>query len=140
VRVQGRTELSDLKTAAARRVVTLRGSVMDELREFLREYPPAEDGRVFHGLNDGMRDHIRINASVQRAAKRAGIQTHAHALRHTAVSLWIADGASPLDVQRAVGHSDVGTTLSQYSHLFTWGGGALAESMERRRAQHRNWG
>jgi integrase len=138
VQLQGHLEVGDLKTAAARRVVTLPRSVVDELHTFLGENPPAEDGRVFHGVGGSMRDHIRINRSVQRAAARTGVRTHAHALRHTAVSLWIADGASPIDVQHMVGYSDVQTTLAQYAHLFSWGGEALAESMERRREAHRN--
>jgi len=29
-------------------------------------------------------------------------------------------------------------TLGTYGHLFTWGGDALADSMERRRDAHRN--
>jgi integrase len=138
VRLRGRLEVGDLKTAAARRVVTMPRSVVDELRAFLDENPPADDGRVFHGVGGSMRDHVRINRSVQRAATRIGIRTHAHALRHSAVSLWIADGASPIDVQHMVGHTDVQTTLAQYAHLFSWGGEALAESMERRREAHRN--
>lgn len=138
VRISGEgLEVTPLKTDAARRVVTLPRSVTDELHAFTLENPPAADGRIFHGLADGMRDHVRINTSVQHAAKRAEVRTHSHALRHTAVSLWIADGASPLDVQRMVGHSDVKETLGTYGHLFTYGGQALAESMERRREQHR---
>jgi integrase len=75
---------------------------------------------------------------VQRAAARAGIRTHAHALRHTAVSTWIADGASPVDVQHMVGHSDIRTTLAEYAHLFRYGGADLAARMEARRERHRN--
>ncbi|MEX1046930.1 MAG: site-specific integrase [Actinomycetota bacterium] len=131
-------EIGDVKTDAARRVVTLPTSVLEELRAFLDRHPPASDGRMFHGQEGSPRDHIRINTSIQRAARKAGIRTHAHALRHTAVSLWIADGASPIDVQHAVGHTDVQTTLAQYAHLFSWGGEALAASMERRRDRHRN--
>jgi integrase len=138
VRLRTGLEVGDVKTDAARRVVTLPQSVCDDLREFLDTDPAADDGRVFHGLNGSLRDHIRINASIQRAAKRAGIRTHAHALRHTAVSMWIADGASPIDVQHMVGHTDVQTTLAQYAHMFTWGGEALAASMERRREAYRN--
>lgn len=132
--------ITDLKTDAARRVITLPRSVVDELREFVDANPPAGDGRLFYGIDGGMRDAVRINASVQRAAKRSGIRTHAHALRHTAVSLWIDDGASPIDVQHMVGHTDIRMTLGTYGHRFSWGGDALAESMERRREAHRNGG
>lgn len=140
VRLPRRLEVGDVKTEAARRVVSLPRSVMHDLRAFVDANPPADDGRVFHGLGGSKRDAIRINHSVQRAATRAGIRTHAHALRHTAVSLWIADGASPVDVQHMVGHTDVQTTLAQYAHLFSWGGEALAASMERRLEEHRNGG
>lgn len=136
VRIPGkRLEIGDLKTAAARRTVTLPRSLMKELREFVDQNPGE---LVFTGTGGGLRDHIRINTSLQRAAKRAGVKTHSHALRHTAVSLWIEDGASPVDVSRMIGHSDVSTTLGLYTHLFTYGGEALAESMERRREEHRD--
>jgi integrase len=126
------------KTQAARRVVTLPRSVMRELREYVAENPPTSDGLVFKGRNGGMRDSVRINDALQSSARSAGIKAHAHQLRHTAVSMWIADGASPLDVQRMVGHSDVKMTLGQYGHLFSYGGHELADSMERRREGHRN--
>lgn len=140
IRLRTGLEVGDVKTDAARRVVTLPRQVVDELRAFVDTNPPAEDGCIFHGLGESFRDHIRINTSVQKAAERAGIRTHAHALRHTAVSLWVSDGASPIDVQHMVGHTDVQTTLAQYAHLFTWGGEALAASMERRIEAHRNGG
>jgi integrase len=131
-------EVAGLKTRAARRIVTLPRSVMDDMRAFVDENPPTPEGLVFHGLQGGMRDAVRINASVQKAAKRAKVKTHAHALRHTAVSMWVADGASPTDVQHMVGHTDIKVTLGQYSHLFEYGGQELADSMERRREEHRN--
>jgi integrase len=132
--------ITPLKTDAARRIVTLPRSVIDELRAFTKKHPPADDGRLFYGNEGGMRDSVRINGSVQKAAARAGIRTHAHALRHTAVSLWIEDGANPIDVQHMVGHADISMTLGTYGHLFAWGGEALADSMERRREAHRNGG
>jgi integrase len=141
VRVSGQgLEITGLKTQAARRVVSLPRSLMEELRLLVDEAPPASDGLLFKGTQGGMRDSVRINSSLQRAAQRVGIKTHPHALRHTAVSMWIADGASPLDVQRMVGHTQVSMTLGQYGHLFSYGGADLAERMERRREQHRNGG
>jgi integrase len=138
IRTADGLRLAPLKTDAARRVVTLPRSVMDEMAEFPRPTGANSRGTVFHGEQGGLRDHIRVNRSVQRAAGKAGVRTHAHALRHTAVSLWIADGASPVDVQHMVGHADIGTTLGTYSHLFTYGGEDLAARMERRREAHRN--
>jgi hypothetical protein len=54
-------ESAALKTKAARRVVTLPSSVVEELRGFMATNPP-DDGRVFHGLGGRMRDAVRVNA------------------------------------------------------------------------------
>jgi len=40
-----------------------------------------------------------------------------HDLRHTAVALWIAAGASPKEVAVRAGHSSVVTVLDRYGHL-----------------------
>jgi integrase len=40
-----------------------------------------------------------------------------HDLRHTAVALWIAAGASPNEIARRAGHSSVVTVLDRYGHL-----------------------
>jgi integrase len=136
---RGGKSIAPLKTAAARRTVAVACSIIEEMEAFLAADPPASDGRVFHGPIGEMWGHQNINNQVQRAAKRAGIRAvNAHQLRHTAVSLWIDDGANPVDVQRMVGHSNIQMTLGVYGHLFTHGGQALADSMERRRDAHRN--
>jgi integrase len=41
-----------------------------------------------------------------------------HDLRHTAVSLWIAAGATPKEVQTWAGHASITTTYDRYGHLF----------------------
>jgi len=41
-----------------------------------------------------------------------------HDLRHTAVALWIAAGASPKEVAQRAGHSSVSFVLDRYGHLF----------------------
>jgi integrase len=41
-----------------------------------------------------------------------------HDMRHTAVALWIAVGASPLEVTRRAGHTSTSFTLDRYGHLF----------------------
>ena len=40
-----------------------------------------------------------------------------HDLRHTAVALWIAAGASPKEIAARAGHSSVVTVLDRYGHL-----------------------
>jgi len=41
-----------------------------------------------------------------------------HDLRHTAVALWIAAGASPKEVPERAGHNSVSFVLDRYGHLF----------------------
>jgi integrase len=78
---------------------------------------------------------------VKMAGKRVGLPSaFSHQLRHTAVSLWIEDGANPKDIQRMVGHSSIRETMDTYGHLFDYGGEALATGMEARREAYRNGG
>jgi hypothetical protein len=46
---------------------------------------------------------------------RRGVET---VLRHTAVALWIAQGANPKHVAALAGNSSVAFTLDRYGHLF----------------------
>lgn len=50
--------------------------------------------------------------------KRAGLgHLKIHELRHTAVSFWIAAGASPVEVAKWAGHSRTQTVFDAYGHL-----------------------
>ena len=40
-----------------------------------------------------------------------------HDLRHRRVTVWLADGKSPVHVQHAMGHSTLATTMGYYRHL-----------------------
>jgi hypothetical protein len=51
-------------------------------------------------------------------------------LRHTAVALWIAAGASPKEVARRAGHTSVKTVLDVYGHLYDEDDVALRERLE----------
>jgi integrase len=55
---------------------------------------------------------------------------HIHDLRHTAVALWIAAGASPKEVARRAGHTSVKTVLDVYGHLYAEADVALRERLE----------
>ncbi len=46
--------------------------------------------------------------------------------------MWFDDGMDPESVRRALGHSDIKTTLGLYAHMLKGGAAKLAESMERR--------
>ncbi len=62
-------------------------------------------------------DNLR-NRVLAPAAKRAGVSgIGLHTLRHTCASLLIEEGASPLRLQRWMGHHSAGYTLETYGHL-----------------------
>jgi integrase len=52
------------------------------------------------------------------AKKGHYIGPNIHDLRHTAVSLWIAQGSNPLQVKERAGHSKIAFTFDRYGHLF----------------------
>jgi integrase len=55
-----------------------------------------------------------------------------HDLRHTAVSLWIADGAHPKQIAVMAGHTSVSVVLDRYGHLYPQQDEELMDRLERR--------
>jgi integrase len=53
-----------------------------------------------------------------------------HDLRHTAVSLWIAHGASAKQVQVSAGHRSVATVFDRHGHLFPGGEDPVMDSLD----------
>lgn len=53
-----------------------------------------------------------------------------HDMRHTAVSLWVAAGASDLEVAKWAGHRSAAFTKSRYAHLFPEHGQVLADRLD----------
>lgn len=105
------------KTRAGRRRVTLPPSVADQLAA--RIEGRRSDEFVFEAPNGGpmrlsnFRDRF-WHPAVERA-KLDGLRIHD--CRHTAVALWIAAGAQPIEVARRAGHSSVSVVLDRYGHL-----------------------
>jgi integrase len=67
------------------------------------------------------------------AVERAGLAPlRIHDLRHTAVSLSIADGADPKRVATLAGHTSVVVVLDRYGHLYPEQDDELMERLERR--------
>jgi integrase len=53
-----------------------------------------------------------------------------HDLRHSAVALWIANGASPKEIAARAGHTSVVTVLDRYGHLYEDADERLIERLE----------
>jgi hypothetical protein len=64
-----------------------------------------------------------------------------HDLRHSAVALWIAAGASPKGIAARAGHTSVATVLDRYGHLYAGHETAIVEALDAMaRAAHRDAG
>lgn len=105
------------ETSQGRRVPLVPELVAD-LTALVAGRGPTE--RVFTG-----RGGVSMNrANYSRRDFRSAVESigmsgaHPHVLRHTAVSLAIASGASVKEVQAIAGHRDAAMTLNVYSHLF----------------------
>lgn len=113
----GTPVVSTPKTAAGRRDVPLPREVLVDVQAAIhgraREqlvYPTAQGMQV-------RKDNYR-RAFLIAAAKADLPGVRPHDLRHTAVSLAIASGASVKVVQRMVGHASAAITLDVYAGLF----------------------
>jgi len=121
VEVRGHMYFGPPKTKAGRRTISLPGQVVAELVEHMARYSEAgPDGLVFPGPRGGA---LRASLWRQRfwrpAVTAAGLAPlRPHDLRHTAVSLWAAAGASPNEVASRAGHTSVSVVLDRYRHLF----------------------
>jgi integrase len=133
--------LAPLKTRHSRRTLTLPALAIKALKahrkaqlgERLRA--GAEWNNV-HDLVFTMRDgrpvhpsHLRdVLASLLTTAGLPKIRYHA--LRHTAATLLLLDGAPLFDVSRVLGHSEISTTSDIYGHLLPEMAAAAATRMD----------
>jgi integrase len=117
--VGGRLHFGPPKTRASRRTVGLPRFVVRELEGHLAGIT-APDDHVFAAPEGGTLRIVAFRNRIWRpatdAAGLAGVRIHD--LRHTAVALWIAAGASPKEVAVRAGHTSVSFTLDRYGHLY----------------------
>jgi integrase len=128
--VRGRLVPGRPKTAAGVRSVPLPRTVVATLELAVRGLD--DDAFVFTG-SDGA--PIRAGSFRARfwkpATDRADlVGLRMHDLRHTAVSLWIAHGASAKQVQVWAGHRSVATVFDRYGHLFPGGEDPVMDSLD----------
>lgn len=117
------------KTRAGHRTVTLPRRVVTEL-EHRAGFPST--ALIFTSEKAAQ---VRVNNLRRRhwasAAERAGLAGLTfHDMRHTAVSFWVAAGASDLEVAKWAGHRSAAFTKSRYAHLFPEHGQALADRLD----------
>jgi integrase len=120
VEVSGQLHFGPPKTRAGRRSVPLPRVVLGALDDHLRRFPAGKNELVFRAPEGGP---VRLASWRRRywkpAVGSAGLSPlRPHDLRHTAVALWIAAGATPREIATRAGHSSVVTVLDRYGHLF----------------------
>jgi integrase len=111
--------LSDARSRRSHRTVVVPPNVAGALRD--HRAAQAEHGLQAHvlaGRGDGPMMPEVLDRGWRRAQRRAGVVHHPiHALRHYAISTWIAAGLSVKAVQEMAGHSSATFTLNRYGHL-----------------------
>ena len=76
------------------------------------------DGCIFKAPEGGILRESRVNASIAKICKRAGIEKFtAHAFRDTFATRAIESGMNPKTLQEILGHSDIGMTMNLYAHV-----------------------
>ncbi len=133
VEVRGHLSLGMPKTRAGVRTVPVPRFVADALADHLDRFTgPEPEAFVFAGADGGV---LRANAWRSRVwkptIKAAGVDPlRPHDLRHTAVSLWIAAGASPKQIAVWAGHTSVSVVLDRYGHLFPGNADPVLDRLE----------
>ncbi|KUL72055.1 hypothetical protein ADL34_23340 [Streptomyces sp. NRRL WC-3605] len=108
-------EQRGLKRRARRatRPVPIPPVLVGMLREHLKTYGTAEDGRLFRAARGGrvrsteyceVWDRARVKA-LSKAEAATPLADVPYSLRHAGVSLWINSGVDPVEVARRAGHS-----------------------------------
>ena len=107
------------------------GVVCDALTEHLRQWP--SDDLVFTAPDGGP---VRLaswrSRFFKRAVDAAGVAPlRVHDLRHTAVSLCFAAGASPREIASRAGHTSVSIVLDRYGHLLPGSENRVNDELDR---------
>lgn len=119
--------VSEPKTAAGRRSVTLDPGTIDVLRRH-RETQAAErsrmgsgwtdEGLTFCGIDGRALHPDRVSRTFQTRVERWDCpRIPLHGLRHTWATLALQAGEHPRVVQERLGHSSITVTLGVYSHV-----------------------
>jgi integrase len=125
VETAGKLTIGPLKTKASRRKVKVPRFVIEAIG-------PVGDGLVFPAPNGGLLSRTAFRARFWvPATKRAGLEgVRVHDLRHTAVALWIAAGASARQIADRAGHTSASFVLDRYGHLLPDADDLLVDRLE----------
>lgn len=134
VDVEARIHFGPPKTKASIRSVPIPSFVCEALAALGADDTDSDDLVFRSPEGHPVRPALFRRRFWEPAVRRAGLAPlRIHDLRHTAVSLWIADGAHPKQVAALAGHSSVSVVLDRYGHLYPAHDDDLIVRLERRR-------
>ena len=112
-RIKGRDVITDPKTEKSNRTITLPDFLAEEMRQYIDSlYGIQPDERLFPFTNSF------LHHEMDRGCRISGVKRiRVHDLRHSAISLLIDMGFSPLAIADRVGHEAIEITYN-YAHLF----------------------
>lgn len=115
------------KTPKSKRVITMPPQIMNLVNEFAKSlYDLSPNERLFRTTKSYLYHEIN------RGTKKADIKRiRVHDLRHSHASLLIEMGFSPLLISERLGHENIETTLSTYSHLYPNKQSEVAKSLSK---------
>ncbi len=120
--VDGHLEFESPKTARGRRVVPMADLALEKLKEHIEQFVGWDESTalLFRGRDGGViRPGNWRRRHFKPASVRAGLAPLTpHDLRHTAASLFIAEGANPWMLAEILGHRDTRMIDLVYGHLF----------------------
>ena len=109
-----------LKTESSRRTIGLDDNTLNVLKEWKERQAKVDKISFILSLDGNPYRKRSIRDQIIKYSKRAGVKyIQPKGLRHSHASLLINEyNVNALYIQRRLGHSDVKTTLSIYSHLY----------------------
>ena len=112
-RLNGKDVITDPKTEKSNRTITMPDFLAAEMQEYIGSlYRMQSDDRIFPFTSSFLRHEM------ERGCKASGVKKiRIHDLRHSAISLLIDMGFSPLAIADRVGHEAIEITYN-YAHLF----------------------
>lgn len=138
--VNGNKHLKEPKTEAGKRTIPINKQLMAKLakqqihyKECKLKYGQAfeDSGLVFCKANGKAHDPNKFSRKFREHLERHGLEhMRFHDLRHLCASIYLDNSVSPKVISQILGHSDISTTLSIYSHVMEKSNQEAVEKME----------
>lgn len=121
-RIRKEDIIQDTKTAGSRRVVSVPQFVMDDITQLIEmheEYPYIENDFLIQYAAEPMRPDY-AKRQIKEFTRAHGLpDVTLHGLRHSYASMLNASGQFDIaEISKALGHSNISTTLNIYTHMF----------------------